>query len=406
MLNKFRYCGYRFTICFLVCAAAICAVVSAHAQTEDAAALRARADALINGQNFIEALPLYERLSVLTPTDPVVFRNLGAALIAKGQASSENQDAWRQLRLRARNAFITARNLGDNSTLVEQIIEALASDVDEQDTRKYSENVEANEAMKRGEAFFSSGKMDEAFTAFQEALALDPRCYLAALFSGDAKLQKQQYDEAEKWYQRAIAIDPYVETAYRYSATPFMKQGKYDQARDRYIEAYITSPYERMALNGLTQWGQVTNTPLGHPRIDAPKTTNGPDGKKNTTITVNPVGDDGSIAWIAYYAEREEWEKKKFAETYPNEKTYRHSLAEEADALRSVVSMAKSLKPKKLNDQIAMIEKLDNDGVLEAYILLATPDQGIAQDHRAYLEKNRDKLRLYVTKYVIGAGAK
>src|SRR5262249_55434996 len=107
-----------------------------------------------------------------------------------------------------------------------------------------------------------------------------------------------------------------------------------------------------------------------------------------------------------YSTTREEWEKTKFAKTFPKEKTYRHSLAEEADALRSVVTMAKSLKPKVLNDQIAMIEKLDKDGVLEAYILLAMPDQDIAPEHHEYLVKNRDKLRLYVTKYVIGAGQK
>ena len=397
---------YRFTICFWVCAAMVGATVNTHAQTGYTATLKARADALFNDENFLEALPLYEKLALLIPDDPVVFHNLGFSLIAQGQAASENPDARRRLRIRARDAFITARDLGDDSALVKQLIEALALDADGQDTQRYSENIEANEEMKRGEALFVSGKMDEAFMAYQEALSIDPLCYWAALFSGDVKLQKQQYNEAEKWYQRAIAIDPYVETAYRYSATPFMKQGKYKQARDRYIDAYITSPYERMAHNGLTHWGQITKTPLGHPRIDAPKTTDDPDGKKITTITVNPGIDDGSISWFAYSAERERWEKTKFAEKYPDEKTYRHSLAEEADALRSVVSMAKSLKPKKLNDQIAMIEKLDKDGVLEAYILLAAPDQGIAQDHRAYLEKNRDKLRLYVTKYVIGAGAK
>lgn len=80
----------------------------------------------------------------------------------------------------------------------------------------------------------------------------------------------------------------------------------------------------------------------------------------------------------------------------------RHTVAEEADALRSVVSMAKSLKPKKLNDQIATLASMDQDGVLEAFIIIARPDQSIASEHRAYLRQNRDKLRLYVSKYVIG----
>ena len=127
----------------------------------------------------------------------------------------------------------------------------------------------------------------------------------------------------------------------------------------------------------------------------------GKDGKMETTINVNPLMDDGSMGWMAYVTTREDWSKQKFAKEFPGEKTYRHSVREEADALRSVVSMAKTLKPKKLNDQIALIEQMDKDGVLEAFIIMAMPDAGIAADHADYLRKNRDKLRLYVTKYVI-----
>ena len=363
----------------------------APAQTDDAAALKAKAQALFDAGNIVDALPLYEKLAVQLPKDSLVFRNLGFALLGQA-ANTSDAETRRQIRIRARDVFIIARDLGDTSLTVRGIIDGLPPDG--RDPQGFSDNPEANKAMQRGEAYFSSGKMDDAFKAYQEALTLDPRCYHAALFLGDVKMHTEEYGEAEKWYQRAIAIDPYTETAYRYSATPLMKQGKYDQARDRYVDAYITSPYDRLAISGLVQWGQVTQTRLGHPKIDVPKTTIGPDGKKNTNITVNPLADDGSMAWIAYSATREEWEKTKFSKAYPKEKTYRHTLAEEADALRSVVSMAKSTKPKTLNDQIAMIEKLDKDGVLEAYILLATPDQGIALDHHDYLAKNRDKLRL------------
>lgn len=51
-----------------------------------------------------------------------------------------------------------------------------------------------------------------------------------------------------------------------------------------------------------------------------------------------------------------------------------------------------------------MLKKLDDEGLLEAYILLARPDEGIAADHPAYLRQNRDKLRRYVTQYVVNGG--
>ena len=73
--------------------------------------------------------------------------------------------------------------------------------------------------------------------------------------------------------------------------------------------------------------------------------------------------------------------------------------------MRSVLSVATSDKrTKSLNPSLAKLKKLDDDGLLEAYILMARPDEGIAQDHAAFLKQNRDKLRRYVMQYVITNG--
>ena len=364
---------------------------------------RTKAIELMKAQKFIDALPLLEELAKKTPDDQEVQFYLGFALF--GQAVNTNDAVVaKQLRARARAAFVKARELGNDTQLVHAMIEGTAPDGSEIGGAKYSQNAEAEKLMGQGEAAFSRGEMEKALELYQKALALDPKLYYAALYSGDVNTHRAKYSEAETWYQKAIAIDPYIETAYRYSATPLMKQGKFDQARDRYVEAWIVSPYNRLAMGGIIQWAQATNRKLGHPKVDVPETKTGADGKQSTTINVNPLADDGGMAWIAYSTTRETWQKEKFGKTYPNEKTYRHTLAEEVDALRSVVSMAQSLKPKKLNSQIALLEKLDKDGLLEAYVLMARPNQGIALDHAPYLRANRDKLRQYVVKYVIDGG--
>jgi hypothetical protein len=189
-----------------------------------------------------------------------------------------------------------------------------------------------------------------------------------------------------------------------------MKQGKYDQARDRYIEAYITEPYNRFSVSGLTQWAQATSTSLAHPRIDIPTTVTFDekgDAKINLDASALLSGkDDGSTAWIVYGATRSGWRKEKFAKNFPEEKTYRHSLAEEADALRSVLSLAADKKVNSLNPSLARLKKLDSEGLLEAYILLARADEGIAKDHPAYLKQNRDKLRRYAVDYILTGGGK
>lgn len=386
--------GYCLLVLFLVTFAIFPSAT--RAQSGDAAALKIQGKTLVDAQKFTEALPVYEKLAKLLPNDPEVFRNLGFSLM--GQAlNTEDPAARKKLRVRAREAYVRAKELGDDSLLVKGLIDGIPPDGGT--SEGYSDNAEANKLMQKAEAAFSSGRLEDAFRLYQEALALDPRCYYAALFSGDVKTQTQKYNEAEQWYQRAIAIDPYVETAYRYSATPLMKQQKYDLARDRYIEAFIVAPYNRLAMSGIVGWGQVTNTPLGHPRIDIPEVKYDAAGKPTTVMNENALT-EASKAWIAYSLTRNAWHKEKFAKTFPSEKQYRHTLQEEAEALRSVLKMAKE---QKLTDpQLDVLQKLDNDGVLEAFVLIAIPDQGIAMDHAAYLRTNRDKLRKYVVDYVIG----
>lgn len=369
----------------------------------DAAALKAKAKALMSEDRLIEALPVLEQLVAASPNDGEAFENLGFALLGK-TVHVESAADRKQLRVRARDAFVKAKSLGNNSNLVSAMISSLPEDGS--DAKDFSKDPISNALTNAGERSFTSGKLDEAIEYYRQALKADPKNYFAALFAGDMYLKKDDFTNAETWYQKAIAIDPYIETAYRYSATPLMKAQKYDLARDRYIEAWITEPYSQFAVNGIIQWGQVTNTRLGHPKFDIPQSTTGADGKTNTTLNINILNDDGGIAWISYTATRETWKKEKFKQTFPGESVYRHSMAEEADALRSVVKIAKTLKSKKPNPQFEMIEKMDKDGVLEAYVLMAIPDQGIAKDHPAYLRANRDKLRLYVQKYVIAADTK
>ena len=376
------------------------------AQTEGTAELKRQATALLKENKYTEALPILEKIAAAEPNDGETQFFLAFALI--GQATNTKDNAARKaLRIRARQAFVKAKALNYDEPKLDAMILGLPEDGS--DSPGFTSNAKANQLMEEGEALFSQGKPDEALKKYQEALELDPKLYSAALFSGDIYLQKEDYAKAEIWYQKAIAIDPDKETAYRYSATPLMKQRKIDEARDRYIEAFISEPYNRFARGGLIQWGQATQTSLAHPEITIPTNVTF-DDKGDAKINLDASAllggkDDGSFAWISYGATRSTWRKEKFAKTFPNEKTYRHSLAEEADALRSVLSVATAdKKDKKLSPSLTRLKKLDEEGLLESYILLAQPDEGIAQDHPAYLKQNREKLRRYMLQYVVKGG--
>ncbi len=329
---------------------------------EGLADLKAQAAALVKQTRLTEALPLLEKIVAAEPQNARMVFNLGFALIAKSMALADGPDR-RALRVRARDAFIKAKELKINEPVVEALIQSLPPDGSP--GAAFSENVEANALMVRAEGSFSQGNLDAALADYQKALQLDPKLYHAALFCGDVAMQKGDYNQAEIWYQKAITINPLKETAYRYSATPLMKQGKTDAARDRYVEAFIVEPYSRFARAGLIQWSQLTGTNIGHPEIDIPsKVTFDDKGDAKIDLDASALlggKDDGSFAWISYGATRSAWHKGKFAQTFPNEKSYRHSLPEEADALRSVIAMATSEKKvKKLSPSLAKLKKLNS----------------------------------------------
>lgn len=379
----------------------------AQTTNEDVPAMKQKAAALMEQQKYTEALPLLEKLAVAEPANAETRLYLGFALLAQGN-NTKDVAARKALRVRARNAFLKSKELGNTEPVVEGLIQSISPDGS--GGNKFSENNEANDLMTEAEALFAQGKLDDALKNYQKAIQFDPKSYEAALFSGDIYLKREDFAQAEIWYQKAIAIDPNRETAYRYSATPLMRQNKFDAARDRYVEAFISEPYSNFARNGIVNWGKATNTQLAHPNIEIPVNVTG-DDKGNTKIELQDIAkspeEDGSFAWTAYWLKRALWRNEKFGQTFPKEKAYRHSLAEEADAIRAVLSLAiGDKKVKNLNPSIAKLKKLNDEGLLEAYILMGRPDQGIAEDHAAFLKQSRDKLRRYVVEYVVTGGGK
>jgi len=401
MSLSFRYVP-KFAMLVPVLWALSLACLAAGQSGEDLQAMKKKALELTDRQNYVEALPLLEKIVSLDPKDHEMHLRLGFALMAQTNVTPDAEER-KALRIRAREAFIKAKQTGDNHPVVEAMIDGIPPDGSE--GGPVSQNKQASDLMDKAEAFFSQGKLDDALADYQAALALDPKLYEAALFSGDVFTNRENWAQAEVWYQRAIAINPNKETAYRYSATPFMKQGKYDIARDRYVEAYITEPYNKFAIAGLGQWSGITKTKIGHPEIKVPGNFRVDEkGAVNMDIDMNTLmgSTDGSSAWIVYGGIRALWHKERFAAAFPKEKTYRHSLPEEADALRSVVHAAVADKKlKQLSPALVLLKQLDDKGLLESYILLAKPDEGISQDYPDYLAQHRDKLRRYVMEYVV-----
>jgi len=397
-----------FGIAALVCCLLVVSAQSLKAQTANANdELRRRAFDLFEKNNMVDAVPLLEKLNTDNPTDVLVLERLAFATFVTAAGATDEADRQR-IRERARTLAVRARDMGDNSNLLRVVLESSP-----EAGPKFSDRKEVDSAMREGESAFAKGDFKGALAAYQRVLDLDPNNYEAALFSGDVYFKQKQMDTAGQWFARAISINPDRETAYRYWGDALMGDSKVDEAQAKFVEAIIAEPYNRNAIAGLTQWGQRTRTPLAHPRIESPQNSVRRTSDGKVEIVVNPASggkaEDGTDAWTGYSLVRAAWMSKVFLETFPEEKNYRHSLAEEAGALRAVAEGISGslkdgkLKKEQLNVSIANLMKVHDAGLLEAYVLIARPDAGIAQDYPKYRKEHRDELRRYLTEFVIGA---
>jgi len=368
---------------------------------------RTRAFQLYQEGKYTDALPLFEKLEKTYPNDLQVLETY--ALILYGQnAVLKDAAARKEARKHAREIFVRAIKVGSNSALTKSMIETIP--VDGGADIEFSPKREVDEAMREGEEAFVKGDYPKAIDMYQRALVLDPNLYEAALFTGDVYYKSAEQKKAGDWFARAIAINPDRETAYRYWGDSLMKQGRVTEAGDKFVEAFIAEPYNRLARVGLVGWAQKVNLELAHPKIEIPTNVSAQQSG-SSTISLDPSmlkkDDKSGAAWMTYSIVRASWIQGEFAKQYPNEKTYRHSLKEEVTALRAalkVLDLDKHPDMNSISPSLQAVAKLDKDGLLESYILLAIPDEGISKDFGSYRKSNVDKLRKYVVDYVMTGG--
>ncbi len=277
---------------------------------------------------------------------------------------------------------------------------------------KYAENADVNAAMKAGEAAFAKKDFDEAIKNYSHALELDPKSYWAALFVGDSYFAANKFAQAGEWYDRAAQIDPDRETAYRYHADMLTKQGEFAAARTLSIEAIVAEPYNAIPWRGLVAWGNASHVKLQRVHIETggSATPNG-ENKINITLDPNQPAEIGAV-WFAYSGTRALWLGERFKKEFPQEAQYRHTLAEETDALTTAAKVAEETGGKSPDGAIAkdaniqLLLRLYHAQMIEPYVLLNAADKEITLDYPAYRAKNRAKLAQYLNEFVVPVAPK
>lgn len=365
---------------------------------------RQHAIELYNADKYVEALPVFEDLAKRNPQDSSVLVGLAACLINES-ATLEDQDAAAKERIRARGLLLKAQQLGNNSTLVQNLLQVTP----ENGVVSYDAGA-AGQAMRAGEAAFARRDFDEAIKNYSKVLELQPTNYSAALFIGDSYFAGKKFDLAKEWYEKATKIDPNRETAYRYEADMLTKNGDMEGARKLAIEAVVAEPYNAITWRGLQEWARANKLQLIPVHIKTPAApSSSSEGQVNVTFDASQSPESMAI-WLVYSGTRINWHKEDFAKHFPTEKTYRHSLPEESDALSAAASMIGTLgdKKKKKNKSelpkdpdLALLLKLSSSNMIDPYVLLSAADEGISHDYESYRQQNRAKLEQYLSDFVV-----
>lgn len=378
-------------------------------QPDNFSSERDRALQLVEDKKYVEAVSLLEKLAADKRADKDIFFGLGLSAW-QFQDSIKDKAEWKKMRLKARNAFVRAKELGVQVPEVDLIISSIKPDGGD---KNKSDNPQSQTAQEEAFRAFAAGNFKKAAAEYEKAALLDPTHYEAALYTGNSYYALKSYDKAGIWFAKAIALDPNRETAHRYWADGLALSGNKKSAVDKYLDAVVAEPYSSSAWRGLIQYAQTNDIKLAHPKIEIPVDfSTSSNGNAKITLGMGDKNDDGSFAWTTYGLSRAAWQtgkdgnlSKEFAKAYPNEKVYRHSLAEETDALRTVLTVVKESKDtKKLNPALTALKKLSDEGLLEAYLLIARADAEIRQDYADYRQNNREKLKRYLSEYVMKNG--
>lgn len=378
---------------------AICA--AAQAQTDEAT----RADDLYQAGKRVDALPLCQDLAKAHPGEMIYQERLAGCLGAAAMQATDSAQV-KSLRIQERDAARRAIALGDKANF----IQVMAS-LDPGAPIQMAPQSPGGAALQKGEQEFDRGDYQAALADYIAAANADPQLYEAPLYAGDAAYAQHDLPTAARWYARAIQVNPNRETAYRYWGDAILKFGSDPAAaKTKYIDAVVAEPYNKFAWQGLEQWAQIEKGVLLPPTINRPPAPQAdPKNPKNTNITINPAdaNNEGSFAWLAYSMKRVLFRNDEFAKDFPAEKDYRHTLKEEDEALRIVVSVLreKNIPRDKLEESLRNLLDLSDAGMIDCWILISGPDEGVAQDYPAYRDAHRQLLHDYIARFIVHGGA-
>ena len=354
---------------------------------------RAEAIELINQNKYLDALPILEKIMLSYPNDAELWAEFGIAIMSNSVILDTAEERKLE-QARGVKALQRAKQLGATNNRALNLLDDFES-ADGSDNFQ-SANPEVEKALREGESYFGRADYDNAYRSYERAYMLDPQNYEAVVFMGDCFYAQKKYKESEPWFAKAVAIDPDREMAYRFWGDALLYQEKYSEALAKFINAVIAEPYSRRTWDGLQNWAEMTENEMGYVDIVPPG------NEQNGIIEIKErllKSDDGTRSWLVYPETRKrQAEKRKKAAEAP-------TFAEEVTAWKNVsAAFRKDLKAGKIkypDPHLVNLLRIEDDGMLETYILLIRPYDHFGEEYIEYRKKNRTGINRFISKYIM-----
>jgi tetratricopeptide (TPR) repeat protein len=109
-------------------------------------------------------------------------------------------------------------------------------------------------AVDRGIALVDLNRKKEALPEFNRAIAMDPKVFLAYVYSAGIKDEFGDYEGAERDYAALSRLKPEYYFAFEGLGVQKMRRGQWAEARDAFLKAYEQSPETTYALLAALCW--------------------------------------------------------------------------------------------------------------------------------------------------------
>lgn len=361
---------------------------------EDCRRLLAEGHALDGQGKYTEALQKIKEAETLAPN--AALPQVAAAGVFYRLSTLAKPDKVEEMRRLARALAGRAIALDPANPIAHEVLRLL----DDGPSPLRAPSPQAAALLATAEKHFAQGNYKEALAGYEAVQRADPRYSFAWVGAGNAYFVQKDWAAAEAQFRRATEIEPGNAQAWRFLGSALRAQGKFDASEAALLAAIAADPSQRPSWSMLAEVrarGQQALKPLALRR--GARVEQGADGK--FTIDIEPQGEQKTPDYAIRLARAMAEANLRNADKTKSKSAYEIELASWRMAL-TIAGEAKAKTGEGISDPgLLALQALEQDGQLEAAILLLQFRQAYRPELERWLAANPGGVKAFIDRYAL-----